>query len=112
MQERQRELIDAHIVVFPIRARHMKRSCVAFHAARRTRVVRDSAVTIYRVRQAETRAFPFAGLREQMRPGDRAVVRCIKAYPRHANNYGLVRILQQSMRIRCMGRAGSLGSDV
>ena len=100
MQQRQRELIDAHIVVFPVRARHVQRTRVAFLARHRTRIVRHHAITIHRIRQTKNRAFPFAGLFQQMRPGDRTVVRRIKADAMNARANGLMQVWQQPTLMR------------
>jgi hypothetical protein len=73
-QQRERELVDADVVVFPVRARRAQRPRAALRSLGRMRVLRDLAPAIDGVGQAERPSLPLARLRQQLRPGDGAVV--------------------------------------
>ena len=74
VSQRERELVDAHVVVFPVVARFAQRAALSLPALGRFGVVRHAPVVLHLVGHAETFALPFAGLRKQVLPGDRAVV--------------------------------------
>ena len=99
MQQRERELVDAHVVVFPVAARRAQRTQLALLARGRLRVVRHAPVVLHLVGHAEALALPFAGLREQVLPGDRAVVLRIEADARQPVAHALAR-LEQPARMR------------
>lgn len=74
MEERQGELVDADVVVFPVGAGLAQRAQVTLLPRRGLRVVGDAAVVLHLVGHAEALALPFARLREEVLPGDSAVV--------------------------------------
>ncbi len=99
MQQRQRQLVDAHVVVFPVAPRRAQRAKLSLPARGRLGVVGDAPVVLHLVGHAEALALPFAGLREEVLPGDRAVVRGIEADARQPVAHALARF-QQPARMR------------
>src|SRR5450756_2431469 len=79
MQQRQRQLVDAHVVVLPVRAGRAKRPRVAFAALGGLTLKLHRSIAIDLIGNAETLAFPFAGLLQQLRPCDAAVVLAVEA---------------------------------
>ena len=105
VQQGQRELVDAHVVVFPVAAGRVQRARAALRSGRRARVVRHLAPAVDRVGQAEASAFPFARLRQQMGPGDGAVVRAVVEADagQHRCDRGVF-VGQQALHLRHAGK--------
>src|SRR3546814_15802118 len=83
VQQRVRQLVDAYVVVFPVSAGFLQRPGIAL-LARRRRAERDRAVAVDLVGHAEPLAFPFAGLLQQVAPGDGRVAARVDADARPA----------------------------
>ena len=75
VKQRQRQLVDAHVVVFPVAARLTQPTKLTFLTRGWLGVVRHVPVVLHLVGHAETLALPFAGLCEEVLPRDHAVVR-------------------------------------
>src|SRR5205085_8351992 len=99
MKQRERKLVDAHVVVFPVRARLAQPAPLALLALGRFRIVLHDAVVLHLVGHSETFALPFAGLGEKVLPRDRAVVLRIEADAGQPLAQALAR-LEQSARMR------------
>ena len=109
MQQGQRQLVDAHIVVFPVGARGLQGTGVALLALHRLGVEHQFAVAVNLVGNAKTSAFPFAGLAQQMRPGDGSVVFTVKANAGQAAHHGLIGVGQQASPMGHASEQGQIG---
>ena len=105
VQQRIRQLVDADVVVFPIRARALQRPRIALLAVG-WHAEGHGAIAVCLVRHAKAFAFPFARLLQKMAPGDVGVLAFVKANARHALAHGLVHVGQQAT---VMGHAGQNG---
>ena len=92
MQQRERELVDAHVVVFPESTRRLQRALVALLADDGLGVVRDAPVVLHLVGHAETFALPFARLRKEALPRDRPVVLPVEAQARQPFAHALAQL--------------------
>src|SRR6185295_2949533 len=88
-QQRKREAIDSHVVVFVKRARIFQLSRLA---GTRAKLLDSDEV----VRLAPHRAFPFAGLIRVMPPRDRSIVRRIVAAVVDVFSYRIINALDHS----------------
>ena len=109
MQQRQRQLVDAHVVVFPVAARRLQWPRIALAAAGGPRIVRHDAPAVHRVGHAEAAALPLAGLLEQVTPGHRAVVRRVEADAGQARHHRFVHVGQQTVAMRHAGQHREVG---
>src|SRR3984885_13412715 len=74
-QQRQRQAIHPHVVIFPECARRPQRPCIALPALP---FHREVAIAIDDVGLAEQRALPFGGLLQEGPPGDGPVMRTVE----------------------------------
>src|SRR5471032_754886 len=95
MQQRERELVDADVVVFPVRSRRLYPPQVALVAIGRA-AERHRAKVVRLVRQSETFAAPFTRLLKQMCPGNAGIVLIIEADTRYTYMHRLANIRQQA----------------
>lgn len=110
MQQREGQLVDTHVVVFPVRAGRLQRAQIALFAVGRI-AERHGAIVIGLIGQAEALALPFARLLQQLRPRNGRIVRIVEADAGHTHAHRFVRIGQQAAIVRdaCQQREVGLG---
>ena len=108
MQQGQRQLVDAHIVVFPIAAGGLQGAGATLDAFNFLWVVRHVSIAIDGIGQAQAIALPLADLGQQMGPGDAAVVRAVKPDARQLGHHAAVHIGQQTLSMRHTGQQGEV----
>ena len=96
MQQGERELVDAHVVVFPVRAGCLEGAGITFLACRRAALKLHCTVAVDLVGYTEALALPLAGLLEQMLPGHLRIAARIKADAADPRADGFLDIRQQS----------------
>ncbi len=79
MQQRQRQLVHAHVVVLPERSRFLQRPGVAFGTRDFHFLELDGAVAIGAVRQSEALALPLAGLLQDVLPCDACIAAVVES---------------------------------
>ncbi len=95
-QQCQAEPVDPHVVVFPVASGRLQHARLTLGLSRATvRLVGQAAVAVDHVGLAEQRAFPFAGLRQHVAPGDGSVVRAVEAAVMHGGADGFVDVGDQ-----------------
>ena len=112
MQQRECQLVDANVVVFPECARRQQWPRIAFVSEGFAgRLVLQVPVAVNLVGHAKAVAFPFAGLLQQLQPGDGPIVLSLKADARHFKEHRFIQIGQQPTVVgdACQQRQISLG---
>ncbi|MDT4843110.1 hypothetical protein FQZ97_770310 [compost metagenome] len=99
VQQRIRQLVDAHVVVFPVRAGALQGPRIALLAVGR-HAEGDGAVAVGLVGHAEALAFPFARLLQQVAPGDVGVLAAVEADAGHALDDRFIHVRQQAAIVR------------
>lgn len=109
VQQGQRQLVDAHVVVFPVAAGGLQRPGITLASGGGPRVLADLAPAVGLVRQAQAAAFPFADLRQQVAPGDGRVVRAVEADAGQLCQHRPVDVGQPVLLLRHAGQQTEVG---
>ena len=110
MQQRQRQLVDAHIVVLPEAAGRLQRPGIALPAGGRRPAEGHRAIAVDLLWNTEATAFPFTGLLQQLGPGDLGVVRRAESdICLNVSAHWRVRVRQQATVVGNTGQQREIG---
>lgn len=105
-QQREGQAVGADVVIFPVRAKRLQRTGVAFLGAP---FQGDGAVAVDPVGLAEQRAFPLRGVLQQVPPGDGAVMIALEPAIINPTAHGLIEGGDQPVGHRDAGQQGQIG---